>query len=297
MNTYKTLVPLDGSRYAEHALAFLPTLSRYGQLEVTLVGVVDSTDVLKEVPITEVEDRAANLLGSYLHEIASDLRTHLKASVQTKVLSDGAAKAILSEAAEAKPDLLLISTHGHSALNRWQRGGVADKVIRNAECPVLVVGPRAMEKGQWLEAELVPPFKEILVPLDGSPRAELALDKAMDMAQRFGSRIHLFRVLPEIAISSSFVEMPSTLRAEVIAAGKQYIADVSANVTAPNGTCSSVTIGPAVGEIEAYIKANDIDLVVMTSHGRGGMARAALGSVADRVIGMGPPVLLVPTRK
>jgi nucleotide-binding universal stress UspA family protein len=293
MSEYKVLIPLDGSRLAEHALAFLPALSHLGDLNVTLVSVTDFPDDLLEVVTTEEQEREHNLLSTYLREIGGDLEKHLGARVQTQTLRGPAANRILEQASEFSPDLLVISTHGRSGIARWRRGAVADKVIRGADCPVLVVGPKAMERGQWLEAEAVPPFMHILVPMDGSETAEAALPAAMRLAEQYGSRIHLFQVMPYVPLAAGFWNTTESLRDDVVASGREYLTDVAGRLERPNQVTVGVSIGAPAIEIDAYIAANEIDLVVMTSHGRGGFARAALGSVADRVIGAGPPVLVV----
>jgi nucleotide-binding universal stress UspA family protein len=293
VSEYKVLIPLDGSRPAEHALAFLPALANLGQLDVTLVSVVDFPEDLLKSVVTEEEERERNLLATYLREIAGDLEKHLSATVHCKIMRGTASTLILEQVKALSPDLLAISTHGRSGIARWQRGAVADKVIRGATCPALVVGPRAMEKGQWLEAGAVPPFTQILVPLDGSEAAEQALGTASGFAEVYASRLHLLRVMPYVPLSSGFWDPPATLMDDILEGGREYLAGVSERVGKAGEVATSVTIGSPAHEIDRYVREQDIDLVVMTSHGRGGLARAALGSVTDRVIGAGPPVLLV----
>ena len=293
MSEYKILIPLDGSRPAEHALAFLPALAYLGQLDVTLVSVVDFPEDLLESVVTEEQEREHNLLATYLREIAGDLEKHLGATVHCKIMRGTASTLILEQAKVVSPDLLVISTHGRSGIARWQRGAVADKVIRGASCSTLVVGPRAMEKGQWLEAGAVPPFKQILVPLDGSEAAEHALGTAREFAGLYASRLHLIRVMPYVPLSSGFWDPPATLMDDILQGGREYLAGVSERVGKAGEVATAVTMGSPSNEIDRYVREHDIDLVVMTSHGRGGLARAALGSVTDRIIGAGPPVLVV----
>lgn len=294
MSDFRVLIPLDGSRLAEHALAFLPALSQFGQLEVTLLSVVDfADDLLVSVP-SEGQEREENLLSTYQREIAADVTRHLGAEVHTELQRGAAATRILETAEAMSPDLLIISTHGRSGIARWQRGAVSDKVIAGARCPVLAIGPKAMEQGQWLEAGAVAPFNRILVPLDGSERAEAGLEPAVRFAQRYSSQIHLYQVLPYVPIASGFWSAPSDVVEEVFDSGREYLNSVAARLDDSLDVVTDVSMGAPAIEIEAYIKENGIDLVVMTSHGRSGLARAALGSVTDRVIGAGPPVLVIP---
>jgi nucleotide-binding universal stress UspA family protein len=293
VSEYKVIIPLDGSRLAEHALAFLPALSYFGQLHVKLISVVDFSEALLQSISEEQQETERNLLSTYLREITGDLEKHLGAVASYEVLSGSASTRIIEEAQKDPPDLLVISTHGRSGVARWQRGAVADKVIRGVDCPVLVVGPKAMEKGQWIEAGAVPPFKQILVPLDGSPLAEQALKPAQEFASLYASRLHLLQVLPYVPLAVGFVATPREAAEHAFDSGRHYIASVVSAKRLGEDVAQQVAMGSPPSEIEEYIKAHDIDLVVMTSHGRGGIARATLGSVTDRVIGSGPPVLVV----
>src|SRR5690606_17285860 len=102
--------------------AFLPALSQFGQLEVTLLSVVDfADDLLVSLP-SEGQEREENLLATYQREIAADVTRHLGAKVRTEIQRGAAATRILEAAESMSPDLLIISTHGRSGIARWQRG-------------------------------------------------------------------------------------------------------------------------------------------------------------------------------
>jgi nucleotide-binding universal stress UspA family protein len=293
MGDFKVLVPLDGSRLAEHALAFLPSLSRLGNLEVTLLSVVDFTEEVMRILPQEETQREHNLLATYQREVRADLETHLQATVKTEVMWGGAADFILDQVERDAPDLLIISTHGRSGLARWSRGSVADKVLRDAVCPVLAVGPKAMEHGQWMGDGAVPPFAQVLVPLDGSEPSEEALPVAARWAECFGSHLHLLRVMPFAPLATTFVTPVDTIESEIKLAGQDYLDSVADGLSISGEVIRSVRIGTPARAIDTYIAENQVDLVVMTSHARRGIVRAALGSVTDRIIGSGPPVLVI----
>ena len=164
MPAYKVLVPLDGSRLAEHSLIYLDALRSLGESEVLLLSVVDQPEAFKYPSPAEAIEREANLLGTYLREVSSDIEQHLGITVETKVTTGAPADCVLEEARAYSPDLLVISTHGRSGPSRWRFGSVADKVIRGAECNILVVGPKAAEAAKWLEGRIMAPFKSLLVP-------------------------------------------------------------------------------------------------------------------------------------
>lgn len=292
MSEYKVLLPLDGSRYAEHALAFLPSMRHLGEINLELLGVVDEGEFPTELP-SEHEERERNLLTSYVHEVASDVQRHLGITVTAEVLRGRPADVIVERARRSETDAIMISTHGRTGATRWRRGSVADKVVRTAHNAVLMVGPKAMERGAWLEAEAVPPFKNILVPLDGSETAERALATAGEYARAFSSSLHLVNV---VKLGGRFDIVPSyskEIMDTIIESGEQYLSSVIARSELPDNVSTFADVGTPTEVLEDYITDHDIDLVVMTSHGRGGLTRAALGSTTDRLVGVGPPVMVI----
>jgi nucleotide-binding universal stress UspA family protein len=296
MAAYKVLIPLDGSRIAERSLTYLRPLKHLGEIELRLVSVVDEPAGDLSAAAKEPEERERNVLTTYLHEVAGDIRKHLAIAVEAVVVEGNAGARIIAEAAAFGADLLVISTHGRSGISRWRFGSVADKVVRGAGCATLLVGPGTTEEAQWLEAELIPPFAKILVPLDGSPHAEEAIPVARLYAERFGSEVHLLRVVSFTPIDAGLGYEgsygPGILEALEDAA-REYLAGVAKQFQAAKAVKIAVVVGPVATKVEDYAAENGIDLVVMTSHGRGGVVRAALGSVTDRLLGGKAPVLVV----
>ena len=137
--------------------------------------------------------------------------------------------------------------------------------------------------------------QQILAALDGSPTSEAALEQAIQLATAFGSTVFLVHVLdmyPEsIAVASDMEERLSQEAREILENGQ---ARVEAAGVACAGT--SVHIG---GQPHAFITREaterNVDLIVLGSHGRTGLRKLLVGSVAERVIGHAPcPVLVVP---
>lgn len=279
----RVLVPLDGSPAAERAFGFLPLLSRLGEMHTHLVAVVNEGEALATGPGQTYLEREQQLLTAYLHEAALKLSDQIPA-VDFAVLTGEPAAAIIDEASRSKADLILISTHGRSGLQRWRIGSVADKVIRGALDHTLVIGPKA--------PAAQPVIDSILVPLDGSLLAEHALPVAQRFAEALGAKLHLFRVIPPMVTSGdvyAFGYSPDIFEAieESVSA---YLTEVQKRY--PDASTAS-SFGPPASCIQDYIEEKQISLVVMTSHGRGGVIRTALGSVTDRLIGGPAPVLIV----
>ena len=142
----------------------------------------------------------------------------------------------------------------------------------------------------------------IMVPLDGSTFAEAALPIAFGLARRDGATVHLVRVHePPTPVAGP--EGPAMYDPEIDEdlerKGKRYLGVMMA-WTGGDDRARAVTAylhGPAIECLSTYVQENAIDLVVMTTHARGGVSRALLGSVADGLVRYSlAPVLLVPPR-
>jgi len=142
-------------------------------------------------------------------------------------------------------------------------------------------------------------FTRILVPTDFSPPSYAALGYARAVATQFGASLHLLHVAddPYRAALAAEVYVPEVegLRDEIVtsALGRLKEQLTAADTTALHATTAAV-IGTPAWTIVEYAAANDIDLIVMGTHGRGGMAHLLMGSVAERVLRTAPcPVLTV----
>jgi nucleotide-binding universal stress UspA family protein len=176
-------------------------------------------------------------------------------------------------------------------------GSVADKVVRAAACNTMVVGPKAAERTTWIDARILEPFKSLLVPVDGSALAESALPVAGAFAGAYGAQIHLVRVAA-IPVTGDGMEgiYTTDLLNDAITSAKEYVQAAATKLSGAD-VKTDVLVGNAAAELQDYVAANAIDLVIMTSHGRGGFVRTALGSVTDRLLGGAAPVLVVRPRE
>jgi nucleotide-binding universal stress UspA family protein len=142
-------------------------------------------------------------------------------------------------------------------------------------------------------------FKRILVPTDFSPPSDAALEYARSVAGRYGASLHLLHVAedPYRAFYSAEVFVPEIegLRDEILTDTTRRLKERlrPSDVTELRATSESI-IGTPAGSIVEYAAGHDIDLIVMGTHGRGGMAHLLMGSVAERVVRTAPcPVLTV----
>ncbi|MFI5338846.1 MAG: universal stress protein [Candidatus Methylomirabilales bacterium] len=134
-------------------------------------------------------------------------------------------------------------------------------------------------------------FRKILVPLDGSALAEAILPRATELAKDLGAELLLLRV----AMAHVFPGVdPTEEEVRVVREAEEYV-EALADKLAEKGARirTAVRYGTAAAEIIAHIAANEVDLVAMSTHGRSGLSRLVMGSVAEEVVrNAGVPVLL-----
>lgn len=135
---------------------------------------------------------------------------------------------------------------------------------------------------------------KILVPLDGSPLAEAALPKAMELAT--GSRGASLLLLRAAEVPVLSAAEPVAAQVEVVREAEEYLAEIAAKLRAA-GLCdvsTSVWYGPPAPAIVEAAEVAKVDLIVMSTHGRSGLGRLFLGSVAESVLrGTHIPILLL----
>lgn len=144
-------------------------------------------------------------------------------------------------------------------------------------------------------------YKKILVPIDGSPTAQRALDEAVRLAGALGSTIELVFVVDnsDMLYSVGYYD-PATLRHEQTAFGKKTLEAATAGLTAAGIAYTThvieepVALGDISGTILDCATRFGADLILIGTHGRRGVRRLVMGSVAEGVIRKaGLPVLLI----
>jgi nucleotide-binding universal stress UspA family protein len=266
---------------------------------ILLRAVAVPTDVkeILEHADFETDSRVAALVAEaneYLQRVADRLRaTGLE--VATAVCYDPAADAIVDYADENRIQRIVMATHGYSGISRWMHGSVAERVIQSAKTPILLVRAHAED-----EAVSYKPLscQRILVPLDGSQLAEQALPPALTVAKALSAELVLFRVPSVFASLSLAGEGYMPLEGVIEAAhqdAQSYLEQVAHDLKGQGFRVSiALQIGGVANAIIDYAETYQIDLIAMSTHGRTGLARWALGSIADRVLRAGKlPILLV----
>lgn len=263
------LVCTDGSPESQGALQGGLELAQACRSRLSILQVLEVNP--------EFEAYAPDLVGRAereIHDLLKDIKGKAAAlEIPLKVLvrrSMSAYAAILQEVAELKPDLILMGRHGRTGLARLMLGSVAARVIGHSPAPVLVVPDG--------EARLA--FQRLLVASDGSPYSDKAWGEALSMARLAGSSLLV------VAVARDDRELPEATDLLQRFKAEADLKRISLETRLLRGAPEAAIIQAA--------REQPTDLILMGSHGRTGLTRLLLGSVAERVIGQAPcPVLVV----
>lgn len=292
----KIAIPLDGSAFAERILNHLPRLGTPEKLEVLLIRVVEPLHYYSYVAPDAIHLFDAAMWRENAYQYLKMMAHQLRKQGYTASISvgDGDIAATIQDIAVAHDaDLIAMTTHGRSGMQRWLLGSVADRVVRTASLPVYLVRP-----GREIMSAGAP--QRLLVPLDGSMLAETALASALKLMEGRKAELWLVQAVEisplwgEKYISPEMLAaLPSLEEQERVAT--EYLEKVAAPLRA-EGHQVFITLGTgnAAQVVADTVTERAIDTVVMSTHGRSGLNRWVFGSVADKVMRLVEcPVLLV----
>lgn len=239
----KILVPLDGSETSEQILPHLEQLLRTMDADLRLIHVCAQPSEGKK----------------YLDRVAEEIDDRFP-GVSERVVTGDPVREIIGHALEGKFDFIAMTTHGRSGLSRLVFGSTAEELLRASPVPLFLVRP---------DVDPVR-FRTILVPLDGSHRAETILPLACDFASSSGGKLLLVTVLP--------AKYPTPVTLSHVKGIRESVEDhgIEAQIVVRHG-------GP-VKEILAVSEARKADLIAISTHGRSGLDRLRFGSVAESIL-------------
>jgi len=272
-------------------------LARWTGSELHLVHVLASppVDAFHPEQKLSMEERMRDRARSYLERKAREDEEKAP-EVKVAVLGGSVADAIQSYAGRVRAGWVVLTSHGSGGLTRFWTGSVADGLLRSLHVPLLVLRPWD-HTGELAPGEAV--LERILVPLDGSGTAEAALPAAVTMARTFEAGITLVTAVPALAGEGSdeVVVRPGNAAEEREEEALAYLESVADRLWADGVKVDRVLARNRTtsGAILAAASLLASDLVVLATHGRGGLERVVVGSVGDEIMRESAlPVLLVP---
>ena len=284
----RILFPTDFSDGAVLAFPQAAALAAWHDAELHVLNVTE-----RAAPPEETLPASLEVLRGWLGHASDagptdDLDLEALSLVQNQVDDDSAAERIVAYAEAEGIDLIVMSTHGRRGVQRMLLGSVTEEVVRTAPCPVLAVRSDGDEAPS-------PIVRRILVPVDFSDASRAAVRHANALAQTYGAEIDLLHVVEQVVYPSAYGVEPAYFPTqEVLARVERTLGEMAREGLDPEHVSVSAVVGYAPMSILDHADEHDIDLIVIATHGRSGLDRMLLGSVAERVLRRAPtPVFIV----
>ena len=295
MDVKRILCPMDFSANSEAVLALATAIAKDAGAELHIVhayeapsGIVVGGMVAYPTAIDTEEGRK---------QLARIVPSSPEVRFKHEWIQGEPPTVLVQYARKQEIDLIVMGTHGHTGLNRVLMGSVAEAVVRRAECPVLTIRYPAHEPRLQAEYEGLPVgetwiknAEQILCPVDFSRTSDVALGLASSLARETGATLHILHVEenPTAYGPGLYETLPSSNEDQT----HRLFA------TRPCGervVCKHELLrGDPAQEIIAYGREQNADLIVIGSHGRTGLFRLLMGSVAEQIVRKSPvPVLTI----
>ncbi|NQW20707.1 MAG: universal stress protein [Chloroflexi bacterium] len=316
----KILVPLDGSEHSRKIVGWATGLASALKAEIILLSVIDPEDIdileattrnlykNSERGAVGVTRMPSDVIDDAIGQAEKDLQVEADKIQTTGVaakISVGAgspAEVIVSEAHSHKVDIIAMATHRESALARGVLGSVTDRVLHSTSIPVFTLYPGEIH--EFNDTSGGP--HRVIVPLDGSTLSETAVQPAAEIAKAAGAEIVFVEVLrlPFFGVGVAGIEYGGgdyagdfgidSQKQEITEYLDGFVQDAKA---AGLNSRASIRTGSPSQQIVDEASESENSIVVMASHGSGGLKRWVVGSVADKVIRSARrPVLVIPPK-
>jgi nucleotide-binding universal stress UspA family protein len=295
------LVPLDGSQLAECVLPHVVSIARSFDAEVILLRILEKNQVgasaqLFDLLNWQIQKTKAAL---YLEETKGRL-TELNIRTRAITLEGLVAEGVTEYAQNQGIKLIILSSHGRHGLNQWGISSITQKIILSAPTSVLIV--RAHQYGiPTGELSATPFYQRILVPLDGSQRAEHVLPIITQFAHVHNPNIHLVHVVPtpEMARQMPPASEDIDLSNRVVARNREeaglYLEQVKSRSYLHGITVQThlVTSDHTAEALHQMVEREQIDMVTLSAHGYSGKHQWPYGSIVNNFILYGKVSLLI----
>ena len=289
------LVPLDGSRLAECVLPHTVALAQAFGSRIILLRVLERRQ-------TAGHSRSVDPLGwhirkaeanVYLDGIAARLND-LEMRTEKALVEGQTAERIIEFAVGRDIGLIMLSSHGRSGLSGWNISSVVQKIILRAFAPVMIVRAYQPAANEWQSFR----YRRLLVPLDGSQRAECILPLATTLTRFHQSQLLLAHLVcrPEMPrrapLTAEETELVDRITERNVTEATRYLEGLCSRLSPEVETRLLVTSNVAAS-LHDVVEDEEVDLVALSAHGYSGRAKWPYGSVALNFIAYGTTPLLI----
>lgn len=314
----RILIPLDGSDHSIKIIGWATGLAKALQAEMVLLNVIDPEDLAflesasglssvsgngmqdtsqVELAISDAESKATSALKNIAESVDAP-----EVKIRTHVEIGSPAETIVRTAVSSSSDLIAMATRRESALVRGVLGSVTDRVLHSSSIPLLTLYPGDI--AGFDDNYGVP--KHVIVPLDGSELSESAIPTAMQLAKAANAELRFFETIRTSFIGAGITgleygggDLAGDAVVDNLRANAEKYLDSWVSFAQEQGVNSSraVSVGSPAQKIVDQANQVEGSIIVMGSHGSGGLKRWVVGSVADKVIRSAQrPVLVIPPK-
>jgi nucleotide-binding universal stress UspA family protein len=285
------LVPVDQSPLAEQAIPIALAIAERARSKIKLVHVHRELRPLFELEPSQdyVELRLAMRKSGreYLRTLTRHLQQRIGRAASSVMLTGPVAPTLATYVKDLRADLVVMTSHGYGGLRRIWLGSVADELVRTVEVPVLLVRPAENENPDPAS------FRRIVVPLDGSPLAEEILVPAVVLGRLWSAELNLIQIVHPLPYAAGAVPKPlrstahyNPLVSRELEIARAYLEGIAGSLRDQQVTGSSrAVVGASVAEtLVDSAHQEGAGLIALATHGRSGVRRLVLGSVADKLL-------------
>lgn len=293
------LVPLDGSQLAECVLPHSVAIARSFDAEIMLLKIFEKNRAGASTQLFDLLNWQINKTKSalYLEKTQAQIQS-LNVRARTIVMEGLVAEGITEYAQNQGMKLIVLSSHGSNGLTQLGLSSITQKIILSAQTSLLIVRAQQNHAGELSDA---PVYQRILVPLDGSQRAENVLPIVTQLARCHKSQIHLVQIIqtPEMARQMPPTPEDIDLSNRVVARNQEeaarYLEQLKSRSVLEGITVQThlITGDNAADELHKVAEQERIDLVALSAHGYSGDHQWPYGSMVNNFIMYGKSPLLI----
>lgn len=289
MNVKRILFPTDFSPCADAALSHAIFHAEISSSELHIIHAVHWED---QNPITRLPN-ADNIMFEmqkvgrlHLDEMLKPHKEVPFSIVEKCIVGDSATQVIMDYIQEKNIGMVVMGTHGRRGISHFLLGSAAEEIARMAPCPVLTVREDSKKSS-------LGPIKKVLAPVDYSVQSKHAVYQARELAAVMNAELTLLNVVQEFENSFSSVDagfsLMNDIMPKVVEEQKKNLENFYNDIAGPTVPVHfEVQVGRPAWRINDYAKKNDMDYIVMGTHGFTGFNHLVLGSTTERVIRMAP---------
>ena len=291
----RLLVPLDRSALAECVLPHVSAIAKAFDASILLLTVLEAGESDEKQPSIDPLDwqiRKAEA-EAYLQKIARQMQD-AGLRVEAQVLEGKAEERIIEFAENQDINLIVLSSHGRSGLSGWNVSSVVQKIILRAYTSMMIVRAYQPVKSDPIDLK----YRRLMVPVDGSQRAETVLPVASSLAAFYEADLFVVHVVrrPEMPRRTPLTPEDIGLAERLTERNKneasKYLEEIRSRV--PANVQTRLEISDRVNAtLHEIAKQEDIDMVLLSAHGYSGESKWPYGSVVISFISYGTTPLLI----